>query len=452
MEVQYPLKFRLQQEGMPLVAHCGVKEFMAEEGRAYLPFWLMQAVGVGEGGYLHITNVALPMATYFKIRPRKKLFIQLENPKNVLEVALREYTCITKGVAIRIPYSGRQFDIDVLEVRPETVYGAASIVEADVEIDFATPLDMMEEEAAREAKRAATAAASSSSSSSSAVAGAPLIISSPEGANAAARLRRIRAERRAKAKLRASEPEADAIVTRASGRVGDGPSAASSSSSSSSSSSAAAGASAAGDSTERLGSVPSKRSSSRGRAGSASRARASSRSAADDPDMPDRGALLISGTEGRRLRDSKRATADPDVAHLLSTSGDAAGTPNGDGLARADSGDGAADAAGFIGTGRSMQGRQAAGEEAGAEGSKRQLATNGATAAVTGSAGGDGSASVPLRAFAGVAYRPSGKAPLHMPATGGKAATKPTADKITAALGAAGGTCLSVGDLPPGDW
>lgn len=157
MEVEYPLKFRLRCPGLDIVAHCGVREFVAEEGRVYLPFWLLSAIGAGEDSPIVVTNVALPKATYVKLRPRRMAFVELTDPKGVLEVALREFTCVTQGVAIRVPYIGRTFDIDILEVKPVTPMGGASIVETDVEIDFAAPLDAPPEpeHAARPAGREA---------------------------------------------------------------------------------------------------------------------------------------------------------------------------------------------------------------------------------------------------------------------------------------------------------
>lgn len=183
MEVEYPLKFRLQSPGLDIVAHCGVREFVAEEGRVYLPFWLLSAIGAGEESPIVVTNVSLPKATYVKLRPRRMAFVELTDPKGVLEVALREFTCVTQGVAIRIPYIGRTFDIDILEVKPVTPMGGASIVETDVEIDFAAPLDAPPEPA-RPARPAGQAADSSS--------GPPIIASVDAAAAAAFLLRRSR--------------------------------------------------------------------------------------------------------------------------------------------------------------------------------------------------------------------------------------------------------------------
>ncbi len=190
MEVEYPLKFRLQSPGMDIVAHCGVREFVAEEGRVYLPFWLLSAIGAGEDCPIVVTNVSLPKATYVKLRPRRMAFVELTDPKGVLEVALREFTCVTQGVAIRIPYIGRTFDIDILEVKPDTPMGGASIVETDVEIDFAAPLDAPPEPA-----RPAEPDGNTSGSSS-----APPIVASADAAAAAAFL--LRRSRRWRARER----------------------------------------------------------------------------------------------------------------------------------------------------------------------------------------------------------------------------------------------------------
>jgi len=184
MEVQYPLKFRIACDGSTVVAHCGVKEFGAEEGRVYCPFWLMEAIGAAEGDYVRVTNVALPKATFVRLRPRRTAFVELTDPRGVLEVALRNFTCVTTGVALRIPYIGQTFDIDVMEVKPAA---AASIVETDVEIDFAPPLDA--EEVARRAPPAHVAASGTVGGDK------PPILGHPPAADAAAVLLAKRRER-----------------------------------------------------------------------------------------------------------------------------------------------------------------------------------------------------------------------------------------------------------------
>jgi ubiquitin fusion degradation protein 1 len=42
MNVEYPMLFELTNDSTGKKTHCGVLEFSAEEGRCYMPFWMMQ--------------------------------------------------------------------------------------------------------------------------------------------------------------------------------------------------------------------------------------------------------------------------------------------------------------------------------------------------------------------------------------------------------------------------
>ena len=59
-----------------------------------------------------------PKGPYVKFRPQSKTFIELTNPKIVLEqfLAVKDYSCLTKNETIRILYNERTYDIDVVEV------------------------------------------------------------------------------------------------------------------------------------------------------------------------------------------------------------------------------------------------------------------------------------------------------------------------------------------------
>jgi hypothetical protein len=42
MNVEYPMLFEIRNDAIGKRTHCGVMEFSAEEGRCYMPFWMMQ--------------------------------------------------------------------------------------------------------------------------------------------------------------------------------------------------------------------------------------------------------------------------------------------------------------------------------------------------------------------------------------------------------------------------
>ncbi|VDN21859.1 unnamed protein product [Gongylonema pulchrum] len=99
LNIEYPMMFRVSSLSDPeLATHCGVLEFLAEEGRAYLPSWLH----LNEGECVRITYASLPKATYTKLKPQSTDFLAISNPRAVLEVELRKFACLTKGDIIAV--------------------------------------------------------------------------------------------------------------------------------------------------------------------------------------------------------------------------------------------------------------------------------------------------------------------------------------------------------------
>jgi ubiquitin fusion degradation protein 1 len=112
-----------------------------------------------EGSILLVKNVSLPKASFLKVRAQSVDFLQIKHPRALLEVALRDYTCVTVGDTIKLVHNGKPFFMDVQEVKPN---GFASIVETDVEIDFDEPVGYKEYINAQREKGQSPAIASSS--------------------------------------------------------------------------------------------------------------------------------------------------------------------------------------------------------------------------------------------------------------------------------------------------
>ena len=117
-EVQFPMQFRAVNTSLGTSTHCGVLEFTAEEGRVYMPHWVMENLALAEGQFVQLTSAKLSVCTYVKFRPHKTEFIQLSNPKAVLERHLPKFSCLTQGDTIVVPYQGKKYHIDVLEIKP----------------------------------------------------------------------------------------------------------------------------------------------------------------------------------------------------------------------------------------------------------------------------------------------------------------------------------------------
>ncbi|CAJ0564529.1 unnamed protein product, partial [Mesorhabditis spiculigera] len=116
--------------------HCGVLEFSAEEGRCYLPAWMMTQLGLDEGDAVRVDSAVLPKATYAKLKPQNLEFLQITNPRAMLEVELRKWACLTKDDRIRVVYNEQQLDFIVQDLKPKN---AVCIVECDVNLDFDAP-------------------------------------------------------------------------------------------------------------------------------------------------------------------------------------------------------------------------------------------------------------------------------------------------------------------------
>jgi len=116
MNIVWPIMFKVSNPKDPsLYTHCGVLEFSAEEGRAYVPLWVREhscfqpcflvvfvlfltqhmyyvfcdeqqiqdKLKLKPGQIINVQNANLPKGTFVKIRPQQKAFIELIDPKAV---------------------------------------------------------------------------------------------------------------------------------------------------------------------------------------------------------------------------------------------------------------------------------------------------------------------------------------------------------------------------------
>jgi len=133
--------FQLQSPDKGTLTHCGVLEFTAEEGSCVVPFWMMQNLLIEEGAILTVTNVSLPKANFVKFQAQHVDFLEISNPRAVLEHALRNFSCITKGDVICVPYNNKNYHFEIKEVQPQD---AACIIETDCNVDFDAPVGYKE--------------------------------------------------------------------------------------------------------------------------------------------------------------------------------------------------------------------------------------------------------------------------------------------------------------------
>lgn len=94
-----------------------------------------------EGGLLSVKNVSLPKATFVKFKPQSTDFLDISNPRAVLEKQLRTFSCVTAGDQICLPYNNKRYYLEVQEVKPQE---AACIIECDCNVDFNAPVGYTE--------------------------------------------------------------------------------------------------------------------------------------------------------------------------------------------------------------------------------------------------------------------------------------------------------------------
>nr|UXY87209.1 ubiquitin fusion degradation protein [Cryptomonas sp.] len=135
--VKWPLIFEITNKISGKKTHCGVLEFTSDEGCAYLPYWMMRNLDILEGEKLYFGYADLEKGNYIKIQPQTSDFLEISNPKAVLEAKLRNFTCLTKRDVIAIDYNEKIYWLNVIEVKPGN---AINIVEADINVDFISPM------------------------------------------------------------------------------------------------------------------------------------------------------------------------------------------------------------------------------------------------------------------------------------------------------------------------
>jgi ubiquitin fusion degradation protein 1 len=136
LNIVYPMLFKLSNKKTSRNTHCGVLEFVADEGKIYIPYWMMQNLMLETGGLVTVESATLPVATYSKFQPLSKDFLDLTNPKAVLEMRLRHFACLSKGDIVAISYNNKVYELNVMETKPAD---AVTIIECDMNVDFEAP-------------------------------------------------------------------------------------------------------------------------------------------------------------------------------------------------------------------------------------------------------------------------------------------------------------------------
>ena len=123
---------------------CGVHEFSAPPAICHIPYHIMDNLAITEGSTVQIEKVCPVKGSFMKLRPHETAFINLFNPKAILEkIMSKDYPVVTEGQTIEIFYEElkKTFRIDIVKAEPAEII---SIVNTDINVDFDTPRDYVE--------------------------------------------------------------------------------------------------------------------------------------------------------------------------------------------------------------------------------------------------------------------------------------------------------------------
>ncbi|CCC10958.1 hypothetical protein SMACR_04187 [Sordaria macrospora] len=144
LHVQWPIMLELINGSLGAHTHAGVLEFVAEEGRAYIPQWMMQTLKLEVGDIIQIKTTSLELAKLVKLQPQSVNFLDISDPRAVLEKAFRNFAALTKGDVFNFEYNDEIYEMAVLDVKPETAKMGVCMIETDVSVDFAPPVGYVE--------------------------------------------------------------------------------------------------------------------------------------------------------------------------------------------------------------------------------------------------------------------------------------------------------------------
>ena len=139
---QFPLYFQLTHPEYGITCVCGVEEFTGPPGCFVVPQRIMEHLLCTEGSNINIQLCHPLKGTYLKLKPQKTAFINLSDPRAILEKFLsKDYPVVSLGDTISINYLDTIYHIDITDCQPSN---SVDILNTNVNLDFDAPADYVE--------------------------------------------------------------------------------------------------------------------------------------------------------------------------------------------------------------------------------------------------------------------------------------------------------------------
>lgn len=102
----------------------------------------METLDLKQGDFVQISNTTLPSGKLIKIQPQSPDFLEITDPRAVLEFTLRQFTTLSPNDCFWINYADHIFKVKVLVTEPDP--SGILVIETDLNVDFAPPVGYVE--------------------------------------------------------------------------------------------------------------------------------------------------------------------------------------------------------------------------------------------------------------------------------------------------------------------
>ncbi|KAL3801480.1 hypothetical protein HJC23_000918 [Cyclotella cryptica] len=125
----------------------GALDFRSPDNYAFLPPWMMKALGLRPRDVVDIKLITTtPPGSAVRLRPHTSAFVNIGNHQAVLETELKHYSALTLGSTIPFDYRGERYYFDVVDLRSaprgERV-ATAKVQDCDIAAEFVRPKDQL---------------------------------------------------------------------------------------------------------------------------------------------------------------------------------------------------------------------------------------------------------------------------------------------------------------------
>lgn len=132
--------FRITNANTRIDVICAMHEYIDIPGVCFLPRKIMERLGIRFGDMVSVCQFKEAVdGTHMKIKPHQKKFIELDDPRSILEMIISEqFPILSVGDVIAIKYREHVYSIEIVTCNSKTI----RTTNCDINLEFDRPLDM----------------------------------------------------------------------------------------------------------------------------------------------------------------------------------------------------------------------------------------------------------------------------------------------------------------------